>query len=453
MKKFSLVLCLAALFGVFGAAAQNVVEKIEIWGNVSQSLKTKKDKKTSFGLYKIVVKDGKALFMPLATGDKHFAANGGGVIHEGRCDFLNISGSSSAELRSFNTLNWKAYGDSGEDVSENNIVTSATAYDASTGKIYACLTDNKGKEHSYGYVDYDNYRRTKIGFNDNHYVAMAVNGDGTLYGINIEGALHKIDKRSGKSESVGSTGVKPSEDVQSMAFNPNDGKMYWAASPNKGTSFLCSVDLTTGNINKVCDFSDNDVISCMFIPMQPEGGAPARLYDMEVLFEGAQNKGSMVFTLPVEHYDGSAITGEIEYNLMVDDKVAGPFKGKPGEKVSAEVFVDDAGMHDFKVVLRTDGKENAYNSISKWIGYDEPSPIRNLKYYTTIDKLVYLSWKAPRGGRHGGYVDMKNIVYKIVRNPGGLVVAEACEDTQFQDDVSSGGSNGFYYEVTPYIKK
>lgn len=160
MKKFTLVLCLAALLGTFRAAAQDALSKIEFWGNVSQSLKCKKDKKTSFGLYKIVVKDGKAVFTPLATGNKHYAANGGGVIYDGQCNFVNIGGS-SAELRSFNTLSWKAYGDSGEDVSENNIVTSAAAYDAATGKIYACLTDNKGKEHAYGYVDYDNYRRDR----------------------------------------------------------------------------------------------------------------------------------------------------------------------------------------------------------------------------------------------------------------------------------------------------
>lgn len=452
MKKVSIILCLAAMLGFFEAVAQNTTDKVEIWGNISQSVKCKKNKKTAFGLYKIVVTNGNASFIPLATGDKHYAANGGGVIYDEHCDFINIGGS-SAELRSFNTLSWKPYTESGEDVSENKIVTSAAAYDAATGKIYACLTDNKGTEHGYGYVDYDNYRRTKIGYNLNHYVAMSLDGNGVLYAINVDGELHKIDKRSGEKTVVGQTGIKLSQNVQAMAFNENDGKMYWAASPKKGNSFLCSVDVTNASINKVCEFTDNDVISCMYIPLQPEGGAPARLYDMEVLFEGALNKGNIVFTLPIEKYDGSEINGDIDFDVIIDDKVAGSFKGKPGEKANVEVIVDNAGMHEFKVVLKKDGKENVYNHISKWIGYDEPSPIRNLKYYTNIDKVVYLSWKAPRGGRHGGYVDMKNLVYKIVRKPGDLVVAEDCEDTHFEDDVSSGGSNGFYYEVTPYVKE
>lgn len=453
MKRFNLIMCLTAMFGFFmnPATAQN--SKIEIWGNISQSVKCEKAKKTSFGLYKIVVKNGKALFTPLATGDKHYAANGGGVICDGNSHFVNISGGSSAELRSFNTLNWKEFGGSGEDVSENKMVTSAAAYEASTNKVYACLTDNKGKEHSYGYVDYENFRRTPIGFNETHYVAMSLDGTGTLYGIDIKGDLHKIDKRSGDKSIIGNTSVVPSKNVQAMAFNENDGKMYWAASPKKGKSFLCTVDITSGKLNKVCDFEDNDVISCMYIPLQPAENAPSRLYDMYILFKGAQNKGNILFTLPTEHYDGTLINGDIDYDVLVDNVNKGSFKGKPGEKVNCEVFIDEAGMHDFEVVLKTNGQENRFNRMSKWIGYDEPSPIRKLKYHSDIDKIVYLRWEAPRGGRHGGYIDMDNLVYKIVRNPGGLVVAEACEDTYFEDDVSSGGSNGFYYEVTPYVKE
>ena len=452
MKKFGLIICLASLLGVMDMVAQNVTNKLELWCNISNSVKCKKNKKTAFGLYKLVVKDGEASFKPLATGDKHYAANGGGIINDGRCDFINIGGS-SAELQSFNTLSWKSYTDSGEDVSDNNLVTSAAAFESSTGKIYACLTDNKGKEHNYGYVDYDKYRRTKIGFNENHYVAMAVNGDGVLYGVTIKGDLHKIEKRSGDFKSVGNTGVQPLEDVQSMCFNVNNGKMYWAAAPKKGKSFLCTIDVQSAKITKVCEFADNDVLSCMFIPQQPEDKAPERLYDMDVVFEGALNKGNILFTLPIECYDGTIISDEIDYDILVDDAVVASYKGKGGEKVNVEVFVDNAGMHEFKVVLKVGDKTNGYNRISKWIGYDEPSPIRNLKSYSTIDKLVYLNWKAPRGGRHGGYVDMDNLVYKVVRNPGGLVVAEECEDTKFTDDVSSGGNNSFYYEVTPYVKE
>lgn len=454
MTKFNFIMCLAVMLGiVMPSASQNTDNKIEIWGNVSQSVKCEKSKKTAFGLYKIVVKDGNATFTPLATGDKHFAANGGGVIYDEHCEYINISGGSNAELRSFNTLNWNENSVSGEDVAENKIVTSAAAYDALNNKVYGCLTDNKGKEHAYGFIDYNNYRRTPIGYNDNHYVAMAVDKNAVLYGITIEGMLHKIDKRSGDKTEIGSTSVIPSKSVQAMAYNANNGKMYWAAAPKKGNSFLCEIDLTSGKINKVCEFADNDVISCMYIPLQPADEAPARLYDMHVVFKGALNKGNILFTLPTEHYNGSAISGDIEYDVLIDDVVNGSFKGKPGEKVNCEVMIDEAGMHEFKVVLKTNGKENVYNHMSKWIGYDEPSPIRNLKYYSGVDKIVYLSWKAPRGGRHGGYVDMDNLVYKIVRNPGGLVVAEECEETTFQDDVSSGGNNGFYYEVTPYVKE
>lgn len=450
MKRIKLITCLFALVSFVASQAQTNLNKIEIWGNISNSVKCKKFKKTAYGLYKIVVREGKAVFIPLNTGNKDYAANGGGVIYEGHCDFVNISGS-SAELRSFNTLNWNEYKESGEDVADNNIVTSAAARDKKTGKIYACLTDNKGKEHKFGYVDYDNFRRTPIGFNENHYVAMATDAQGVLYAMNIDGNLHKIDAR-GNSKTIGNTGIVPSEAVQAMAFNENDGKMYWAAAPKKGNSFLCSIDLTNGKISKVCDFVDNDIISCMYIPEQPEAGAPSRLYDMNVVFEGALNKGNILFTLPTEHYDGTTIKEEINYEVFIDNISKGSLKGKAGEKINVEVFVDNAGMHEFKIVLTTNGKSNSFNHMSKWIGYDEPAPIRNLKYYTNVEKIVYLSWKAPRGGRHGGYVDMKNLVYKIVRKPGDLVVAEDCSDTHFEDDVSSGGVNGFYYEVTPYVK-
>ena len=107
MKRTNIIMCLAALLGFFmPVSAQNTGGKIEIWGNISQSVKCEKAKKTAYGLYKIVVKDGKASFTPLATGDKHYAANGGGVIYDEHCEFINISGGSNADLRAFNTLNW-----------------------------------------------------------------------------------------------------------------------------------------------------------------------------------------------------------------------------------------------------------------------------------------------------------------------------------------------------------
>ena len=451
MKKSFFIMCLTALFGIcVTSTAQE--SKIEIWGNISQSVKCEKNKKTAYGLYKIVVKDGNAAFMPLVTGNKHYAGTGGGVIYDERCTYVNGEGS-KATLRSFNTFNWKECGGSGEDVAEQNIVASAAAYDNATGKIYACLSSDKGKTHGYGYIDYDNMRRTPIGYNENHYVSMAVNGDGTLYAIDVKGSLHKIDKRSGEKTIIGSTSVVPQETPQAMAFNENDGKMYWAAAPKNGTSFLCEVNLTNGSIKKICNFTDNDVIAFMYIPLQPAGDAPARLYDMDVVFEGALNKGDITFTMPTEYYNGNKIEGDVEYDIMINDTKAGTFKAKPGEKITQSVMCDKAGMYEFKVILRTNGKENVYNHISKWVGYDEPAPIRRLNYFTNVDKIVYLNWKAPIGGKHGGYVDMKNLVYKIVRNPGGLVVAEDCEDTHFEDDVSSGGNNGFYYEVTPYVKE
>lgn len=135
-------------------------------------------------------------------------------------------------------------------------------------------------------------------------------------------------------------------------------------------------------------------------------------------------------TLPTKAIDGSELQAETEVALTLslgDDSVAK--KGRPGEKVTMSLPVDESGIY-FVTLTPSAGQLEGIGRIHRvFAGIDTPLPPANVKGTVSADNLsVTLTWDAvPSTGVNGGYVDTSKVSYDIYTqsSTGASLVANA----------------------------
>lgn len=69
---------------------------------------------------------------------------------------------------------------------------------------------------------------------------------------------------------------------------------------------------------------------------------------------------------------------------------------------------------------------------SAWIGADTPKPVTDVEL-TDVEGKPQVTFRAPAEGVNGGYIDVENLRYRIVRNPGSEMLTESLTDTVYVD--------------------
>lgn len=106
-----------------------------------------------------------------------------------------------------------------------------------------------------------------------------------------------------------------------------------------------------------------------------------------------------------------------------------------------------AGFYDYTVTTYAAGQSSKVSVETAWVGEDVPTAVTNLQATAEGDRVT-LTFDAPTGTMHDGWIDPAAIRYRITRNPGDAVAAEAYEYTApFIETVASLGV--YTYTVTP----
>lgn len=327
------------------------------------------------------------------------------------------------------------------------LMTTCSAYDPTSGRIYGCLFNANQDGYNFGYVDYDNMTSTVIKQNTLNWVAMAFNSKGKLFAIDTNGGLYTIDLSTGEPSLIGNIGFKPTPDIQSACFDMSDDKLYFFGSNNEIFG-IYEVNTTTGVATRQLRMGGIQ-LAALYIPYQEStNGAPARLSDLRAVFDKASTTGALLFTIPTKTYDQKALTGTVHYTAYLGENVLATGNGDAGSAVSIPVEAKE-GMNIFSVVLSNDAGESPKNRISSWAGYDVPETVRNCGL--TIDSITHkasVSWSAPTKCIHGGYLDANNLTYDIVRYPDRETVAKGLNDTTFTEELPDNGLKIYSYGVT-----
>lgn len=438
------LLCLSlALTAWAGSPAASAAtdEPVTLYG-----LKTYCDSGASNGIYSVSTAPGSQPELYWADGD--MLGSGGAVYAEGKFYVLSF-------LDYFGTLYWlyqicdpaeKTYEYSMPELNVSD-VGSAMTYDPSTGSIYSiCIDATDTSRFTLSTMDPATGAKTPVTRIERLF-AMATTLDGVIYGIAGDGNLYTVDKVNGTLTLVGSTGVIP-ENNQSAVIDYKTNVMYWSAYTADGGA-LYTVDITTGKAELVSKYTDNFQLVGLYINQTAlPDSSPASPTDLNVAFQGPTAAGTVSFVMPSTDLGGNQLTGDLTYEVKLDEQTLATGSAAPGAKVDASITSPQMGLCRFGVYVASAGGSAKPVSANVWVGPDTPVAVEDCTA-TYADGKVTLTWTFPALGVNGGYVDAAETRYKIIRGPYEELVSDNYEGTSYEVEVPVDVINPVMFLVSP----
>lgn len=317
---------------------------------------------------------------------------------------------------------------------ELKYVATDVAYDETTGNIYGCFYNSGGNAYEFGTADYVAKKRETICPLEYPLNAVAVDRAGQVFGIDILGDLYRIEKETGAMAKVGATGFVPKY-VSSGTIDKKTGRMYWVVAPAEGGSFLCEVNLSTGQATRLYDLPGAEQITGLFFPDdKAHHDAPAAVSGLAADFVNGSQSGNVVFTMPSTLYSGASLSGALSYRVYVDGKVVAEAAAQPGAQVSVPVSVAEPATYRIEVVAVNPVGEGPTSKVSLFIGSDTPV-VPGKVDVAYADGAFNVSWEPASQSVNGGYLDPAKVTYNLYRMPANVAVVEGGDKTTYSDVV------------------
>lgn len=394
-------------------------------------------------------------FSKLADGpDGPAAADGGGCYYDGKyyaVTYAGFMGMVLAEYCVYDTVTWQM---------EKYIPASAGTvstdmdYDATTGNIYGCFYNDNFDGFVFGYLNPETGKRTAISDLNRIFFGISVNSKGEVYGLDEEGQLSRFDKVTGARTVIGSTGIQPLY-LGSATFYQKTDELFWTVMNDFG-SYLYKVDVNTAQVTLVCQFPNDEEVQGMYIPVPAaEPGAPAKAENLTAEFIDASLKGRLLFTMPSTTYSGTPLSGNMQYDIYVNDEYYSTGSADAGSAAEAAVEVPQYGM--YKISVRPKNAEGLapVAFVNLWIGKDIPVAVTGI----TIEEGskagdVVLTWQAPAESVHGGFFTTDGLQYRVQRftAPADSVEVALTSELTFTDHIDNPGAmRPYYYKIIPVV--
>ena len=402
------------------------------------------DDASKYGLYCISAEKNSKL-TKVAGAPSEVIANGGGIYLDGVYKFINYDiWTQATTYYEYDTHTWRQL--KKEILADKTNIGIDEAYDPTTGNTYGCFTDATGENFCFGYVDHDTHKRTYICTPSVLFFAVAVSPQGIVYAIGSDGVLYMVDKTNGKQTRIGETGVMPKY-YQSAVFDMESGKMYWAACNTSGSSGLYEVNTSTGKATLISAFPSKEQVTGLFISFQSaKDDAPSAVSNLSSNFIDASLSGEVSFKMPDKSYAGNTLTGKLEYEVLLNGAAYAMAQAEPDESIKVDVAGIE-GENTISVHVKNDIGFGPISKLQCWLGYDAPQ-IENVRLDYDGKKNITLSWDKPTEGLHGGYLDINNIRYNVVRYPGELTITTNYPKNSIAQSLSPKQYTKYYYKVT-----
>ncbi len=381
--------------------------------------------------------------------DDNFNCNAGAVYDNGLYHILKAYGSDSE----FQYINYYQYDtDSWSENDENEFsnpqfVASDLTVDPLTNTVYGAFSDGANG------MQLATFNFTSSGYSvkgalSKHMLAIAADAEGTLFGIASDGVLYKVDKETAALTKIGSTGITPAAYIQSATFDWLSGKLYWATTLTTDIAGLYEVDTTTGKATLVSYFPNNEQIVGLYCTNKLSADeAPAAVADLTAVFMGTSTTGTVSFTMPTATNGGDELSGQLGYTVKVNDSTVTTGSADAGAEVSLPNVSVSGGNTKIVVYASNAAGKGLPAMVTVWTGYDVPlAPTDAAVAYA--DGVATITWSAPAGGVHGGYVDGGNIEYTVTRMPDNVVVANGTKATECTDAFKPEQLAAYYYVIT-----
>ncbi|MCI7597390.1 MAG: choice-of-anchor J domain-containing protein [Prevotella sp.] len=356
----------------------------------------------------------------------------------------------------FDTDTWQLTGDP-VAVDDYSLIALETAQDPQTGEVFGEFFSSDLRSYEWGVIDYESLTRTTIAPATHAMVALGIASDGSAYGIASDGNLYKIDRQTGAETLVGSTGLtlvdaEGAYYYQTGEINPKTDVFYWASTDKDGNSKLYTVDLSSGQLTAVGDYSADfpafNAVGMVIPKPAAEDGAPAAVENAAVDFSGASKSGTLTFTAPTKCFDGTtALSGSLDYQVVVNrtDTIKGTTT--PGANVTVPVTVKDDGVAIFAARVGNLVGMGPFARVTKYVGYDQPAAPGDVTLEVDEANKATVAWTAPTTTAHNGYLGA--LTYDVYRIAGKdtTQVATALTATTFSETLPQAALTNYVYGV------
>lgn len=311
-------------------------------------------------------------------------------------------------VRVFNTEDWSLVKELSPKVPP---VALDMTYDAVSDNVYAAFHDPETGQSYFGTLDTESFTPVKIKDWDG-LSSIAADGAGQLWGIDMDGAVVKVDKNTGDKTAVYQTPLKH-QYTTSGTIDPATG-IYWYMLNSDAECALYAIDLNDGSYTKQYDFMPDEYVG-MYIPAPArDAGAPAMPEDVSFTFADGSLSGKVSFRIPEQTWTQAPLTGEIGYELQANrDSRQTLAKGTayPGQLVTLDVVLPVSGEYTFAITLSNAAGTSPKYSDTRFVGTDRPLPLTGVRL-SYLPPVMHLEWDAPEPEK-GGYLDTGELHYTV----------------------------------------
>ena len=328
----------------------------------------------------------------------------------------------------------------------SSVATSLT-YNPSDKKIYGSFYSEEREKFYFGTLNTTTANCDTITFLDHSFNALASDAAGTMYFVNDEGDFGKISAADGSITIIGATGFKPKY-LQDATFDYGTKQFYWCAfNDDDSQSGIYTVDLATGKATRVSTWATGGKEFVGVFSKTPvyAAGVPDIPASLTVDFTGASLSGKATFTMPSATYAGVAISGDLDYELLVDGRVCAAGKAAAGAVVTVDLSVE-RGEHAVSVLAKNEEGKGPEYVAKRYFGTDVPAAVKTASA-TRADNGALIKWAAVTTGAHGAEFDASAVAYDVIRYPDSVAVAIGVKGTECADNQSVPAMGLYYYDV------
>lgn len=426
------------------ASASNVIgSNVTLYGNLIYDQAT--PGVTPTGIYSTKVKPAAAV---TKVGAQVTKANGGACLAdtayfavEYTTKYGNVD---ECYLNSYNPETWQLTNKVA--ASHSSIATSLT-YNPADKKIYGSFYSEDREKFYFGTINTKTADCDTIAFLEYSFNALASDAAGTLYFVNDNGEFGKISTTNGAITIIGDTGFKPKY-LQDGTFDYGTKQFYWCAyNGDDSQSGIYTVDLTTGKATRISQWATGGKEFVGVFSKTPvfAAGVPEIPANLTLAYSGVSLNGTATVTLPSATYGGAAITGDVDYEVLVDGAVKATGKAAAGSTVTVNLAVE-RGEHTVSARAKNAAGAGPEYYCAQYFGTDVPSAVVKVEA-SRVKGGASVKWEAVTTGAHGVAFDPANVTYNVVRYPDEVAVATGVKGTECADNNTVTDLGSYYYEV------
>lgn len=273
-----------------------------------------------------------------------------------------------------------------------------------------------------------------------------------LYAFDAKGIVWRVSKTDGSRTQIGQPFPNLTSGYSSAGVDPKTGRLFLSCTQYNSTdgykTGFYEIDKTTGNATPVVIYDyRHDNIGLWFEELSTPQ-TPELATDLVVDVPAGELEGNINFTAPSTLRNGDPCTGELDYEVYLNGKLASSGKCQAGEPVAAPITVENADSYMISVKTANAAGPSRYARDKAIIGLAKPAaPVVSMTYNEQGQPVI--SWPAVDQSAKGVEIEADDVTYSVVRYPDNKTVLSdsknltATDTNEFPEDLEI-----YWYGVT-----